>query len=231
VRRGHRVAVLVPALDEEASLPSVLARVPPWVDDVVVIDNGSTDDTAGVAVRHGADLVRAPRRGYGTAVQAGLHRLAARPPEVVVVLDADDADDPAQMHRLVDPILTGRADLTQIDRTLHAEPGALTFPQRFGNWLATRLIDATVGLRTHDMGPFRAIRYVDLLALDMEDPTWGWNVEMQMKACHRGLRVVEVALPYRARRKGRSKISGSLSGAARAGVRILAAVHRYRQPR
>ena len=182
-------------------------------------------------LRGGAELVRAPRRGYGTAVQAGMHRLEAAPPDILVILDADDADDPELMHRLVDPIVDNDADLVQIDRTLHAEPDALTPPQLFGNWLATELIAATVGLRTHDMGPFRAIRWADLVALGMEDPTWGWNVEMQMKAAHAGLRVREVALPYRARRKGRSKISGSLSGAARAGVRILQAVHRYRFPR
>ena len=230
MRRGHRVAVLIPALNERDSLPSVLARLPEWVDRVIVVDNGSTDGTDEVALACGAELVRAPRRGYGTAVQAGMHRLTADPPDVLVILDADDADDPEHMHRLVDPIVTDRAELVQIDRTQHAEPGSLTLPQRFGNWLATELIARTVGLRTHDMGPFRAVRFADLVALRMEDPTWGWNVEMQMKAAHAGLRVLEVPLPYHARTKGESKISGSLSGAARAGVRILAAVHRYRHP-
>lgn len=230
MRRGQRIAVIVPALDEEASLPGVLADLPAWVDRVIVVDNGSRDATAEVAVREGAELVRAPRRGYGTAVQAGLLRLADAPPDIVLVLDADHADHPELAHRLVDPVVDGVADLVMIDRTLHAEPAALTFPQRFGNALAVRLIGATVGVRTHDMGPFRAIRYDRLVALAMEDPTWGWNVEMQMKAVHHGLRILEVPLPYRRRTKGRSKISGSLVGAARAGVRILAAVRRYRHP-
>lgn len=230
MRRGHRVAVVVPALDEEASLPDVLRDVPVWVDRVIVVDNGSSDATPEVAVREGAELVRAPRRGYGTAVQAGLHRLGDAPPDVVVVLDADHADHPELAHHLVDPIVDDVADLVMIDRSVHAERGALTVPQRFGNALAVRLMHAAVGVRTHDMGPFRAIRYDALLALRMEDPTWGWNVEMQMKAVHHGLRILEVPLPYRTRAKGRSKISGSLVGAARAGVRILAAVHRYRHP-
>jgi len=230
MRRGRSVAVLIPALDEEASVPGVLADIPSWVDRVVVVDNGSRDDTAGAALRGGAEVVRAPRRGYGTAVQAGMHRLQDGPPHIVVILDADHADRPELMHRLVDPIVDDQADLVLSDRTRHAEPGALSLPQRFGNGLAVRLIAATVGLRTHDMGPFRAIRYDALLALQMGDPTWGWNVEMQMKAVHHGLRVHEVTLPYRARRKGRSKISGSLQGAARAGVRILSAVYRYRHP-
>jgi hypothetical protein len=148
----------------------------------------------------------------------------------LVILDADHADPPEQMHHLVDPILDDRADLVQSDRSRTAEAGALSFPQRFGNGLAVRLIALTVGVRTHDMGPFRAVRFRSLLDLGMADPTWGWNVEMQMKAVHHQLRILEVPLPYRVRRRGRSKISGSLTGAARAGVRILAAVWRYRSP-
>jgi glycosyltransferase involved in cell wall biosynthesis len=225
-----RVAVIIPALDEAESLPAVLRDLPE-VDRLVVVDNGSLDATAEVARSGGAEVVWAPRRGYGTAVQAGMHHLRGDPPDVLVILDADHADPPELLEQLVQPIRADHADLVQTDRSRTAEPGSLTFPQRFGNWLATRLIAATTGHPYRDMGPFRAIRWSSLEALAMEDPTWGWNVEMQMKAVHHGLRILEIPLPYRCRARGRSKISGSLRGAARAGVRILYAVHRYRSPR
>ncbi len=222
-----RVAVLIPALNEAESLPAVLADLPP-VDRVLVVDNGSDDGTGEVARAHGAEVVWAPRRGYGTAVMAGMNRLRAHPPDVLVVLDADHADPPEALPRLVQPIADGLADLVLSDRTTTAEAGALTFVQRFGNGLATTLMRLVSGHAYADMGPFRAIRWTSLESLAMEDPTWGWNVEMQLKAVRHGLRVVEIPLPYRARARGRSKISGSLRGAARAGVRILYAVNRYR---
>ncbi|MBX2796228.1 MAG: glycosyltransferase family 2 protein [Myxococcales bacterium] len=221
------VDVVIPALNEAASLPAVLSDLPP-VRRVVVVDNGSTDDTAAVAESLGAEVVFAPRRGYGTAVQAGMAHLAGDPPDVLVILDADHADRPQDLPALVAPIAEDRADLVQSDRTSTAEAGALTPVQRFGNGLATWLIHWMCGHRYRDMGPFRAIRWTSLRALSMEDPTWGWNVEMQLKAIKSGLRVLEIELPYRRREKGTSKISGSLSGAVRAGIRILYAVYRYR---
>lgn len=224
---GVRVAVVIPALDEAQSLPAVLADLPPvWR--VVVVDNGSTDATSEVARAGGAEVVWAPRRGYGTAVQAGMNHLRGDPPDVLVILDADHADPADRMGELVDPIARDEADLVLSDRSSTAEPGALTSVQRFGNGLATRLIGVVSGARYRDMGPFRAVRWSSLEALAMEDPTWGWNVEMQLKAAQRGVRVREVPLPYRARRRGRSKISGSVRGALRAGVRILWAVNHYR---
>jgi len=222
-----RVAVIIPALDEGSSLPFVLSDLPP-VARVVVVDNGSTDDTAGVARMCGAEVVVEPRRGYGNAVLAGMARLRDDPPEVIVILDADHADPAERIDDLVRPIAEDRADLVQSDRTRTADPGALTFTQRYGNALATFLIALATGHRYRDMGPFRAIRWRSLEELGMEDPTYGWNVEMQMKAVHRGLRILEVPLPYRARARGASKISGSLRGALRAGVRILWAVMYYR---
>ncbi len=228
--RAHRIAVVLPALDEAASLPSVLAAIPAFVDRVVVIDNDSTDGTGNVARSLGAEVVLARPRGYGTAVLAGMSHLADAPPDVLVILDADLADAPGTMPVLLDPIVEGRRDLVLSDRSRTADPGALTAVQRFGNGLATRLIHITTGQRYRDMGPFRAVRWRSLMVLHMEDPTWGWNVEMQMKAAHQGLRIEEVPLPYRARARGRSKISGSLQGAARAGVRILRAVTRYARP-
>lgn len=221
-----RVAVVVPALNEEESLPAVLAALQGGPR-VVVVDNGSTDDTSGVARRAGVEVVRAPRRGYGSAVLAGMAHLADAPPDVLIVVDADAADPVHEWPRLVAPIASGAADLVLSDRTALAEPGALTPVQRFGNALATRLIAAVAGHRYADMGPFRAIRWTALQRLGMEDPTWGWNVEMQLKALRAGLRVRELPMAYRKRTAGTSKVSGSIRGAGRAGVRILWAVQHY----
>ncbi|MCO4743956.1 MAG: glycosyltransferase family 2 protein [Proteobacteria bacterium] len=221
------VAVIIPALNEAQSLPAVVRDLPDGVR-VVVVDNGSTDDTARVAAQLGCEVVHEPRRGYGSAVQAGMAHLGPKPPEVVVILDADHADHPELIGHLATPILDGEADLALSERTLTAERGALTPPQRAGNWLATHLIRRSTGYAYRDMGPFRAVRWTSLIALDMQDPTWGWNVEMQMKAVHHQLRILEIPLPYRARQKGKSKISGSIRGTLRAGARILLAVHTYR---
>ena len=222
-----RIAVLIPALDEARALPGVLTGLPEDVR-VVVADNGSTDGTADVARVHGAEVVVEPRRGYGSAVQAALAVLADAPPQVVVILDADGADPVECLHALTDPILRDEADMVLADRSRTAEPGALNATQRFGNAFAVWLMHRASGHRYRDMGPFRAIRYERLVAMDLRDPTWGWNVEMQLKAVHHGLRILEIPLPYRNRAAGRSKISGSLSGAIRAGGRILWAVNHYR---
>jgi glycosyltransferase involved in cell wall biosynthesis len=220
-----RVVVVIPALNEERSLPLVLDELPP-VGAVIVADNGSTDRTAEVARAGGARVVAAPRRGYGSACLAGIAAARALDPEVLVILDGDHSDHPGELSLLVDPVLGGEADLVLGDRTRRADPGSLTAQQRWGNRLATALIARRCGHRYRDMGPFRAVRFSSLEALEMEDPTWGWNVEMQLKAVQRGLRVLEVPVRYRPR-IGTSKISGTVSGVARAGVKILWAVHRY----
>lgn len=227
-----RVAVIIPALDEARNLPLVLGDLPE-VHRVVIVDNGSTDDTAAVArstpcaARHRCVLIE-PKRGYGTAVLAGIRYLQTDPPDMVVILDADHADHPELLSRLTDPIARDEADLVLSDRSQTAEPGAMTAAQIFGNRFANHLIHLACGRRFQDMGPFRAIRWTSLLAMNMQDPTWGWNVEMHLKAVNRSLRVIEIPMPYRKRRFGRSKISGTLIGASRAGFRILQAVARYR---
>jgi len=219
------VVVVIPALDEEAALPLVLGDLPA-VGAVVVVDNGSTDRTAEVARQRGAIVVSEPRRGYGNACLAGIARARALGAEVVVILDADHSDHAEELPLLADPVLRGEADLVQGDRTRLALPGSLMPQQRFGNVLATALIARITGYRYRDMGPFRAIRLSSLDTLDMVDPNYGWNVEMQMKAVRRGLRILEVPVHYRAR-VGQSKVSGTVRGSVKAGAKILWSTWRY----
>lgn len=220
-------AVVIPALDEEANIGLVIDALPDEVR-VIVVDNGSSDRTAEVARAAGAEVVHEARRGYGSAILAGKRHLLDAPPEILVILDADLADDPGRLHDLLAPLLNGRAELVCSERTRTAEPGALTVPQRLGNRLAVTLIAGITGIRTRDLGPFRAMSWHTFMALDLQDPTWGWNVEMQMKAARKGLRIVEVPLPYRKRHAGSSKISGNIVGTVRAGYRILATIARHR---
>jgi len=221
-----RVAVLIPVLNEELALPRVLAELPAGLR-VVVCDNGSTDASAALARAAGAEVVPWPKRGYGGAVQAGLRHLRADPPDAVVIMDGDHSADPDDLPALLGPIERGEADMVLGDRTERAARGSMPPQQVWGNVLATALIRLQTGHRYRDMGPFRAIRWGALERLDMEDPTWGWNVEMQLKALRHGVRVLEVPVRYRTR-IGTSKISGTVSGVARAGAKILWACWRYR---
>jgi len=227
------VVVLIPALDEEASLPGVLAAIPQvgegWrLGSVVVVDNGSTDRTAAIARATGATVIAEPRRGYGAACLAGLAHLRARPPDIVAFLDADRSDDPGGLPALLAPIIGRRADLVIGSRALgEREPGSLTPVQVFGNRLAAVLLRLLFGLRATDLGPFRAIRWDALESLGMRDRDFGWTVEMQARAARAGLSVVEVPVRYR-RRIGRSKISGTLRGALSAGWKILFTIARVR---
>jgi glycosyltransferase involved in cell wall biosynthesis len=217
-----KVDAIIPALDEADSVGLVLELLPsPPVRRVIVADNGSTDATAEVARGHGATVVFEPRRGYGAACLKGIEALASDPPDAVLFLDADLSDDPAEASAVLAPILEGSADLVVGSRVLgNPDPGALAPHARFGNWLATRLLAALYGVRYTDLGPFRAIRYDALRSLGMRDRDFGWTIEMQLKAARHGLRHAEVPVRYR-RRVGRSKISGTFVGSARAGAKIL----------
>lgn len=218
--------VVIPAFNEEASLPLVLAEIPrPPVRRVVVADNNSTDRTADVAQQGGAEVVPAPRQGYGSACLAALdHVRRTGPPDIVVFLDADHSDHADEIPLLVAPIIEGHADLVIGSRTLgRVERGALTAPQRFGNWLATRLIRLLHGHRYTDLGPFRAVRRSTLGALGLRDRRFGWTVEMQLRALQVGARVCERPVSYR-RRVGRSKISGTVRGVLGAGTGILGTI-------
>ncbi len=219
----RRIAVVIPALNEEASIGRVLAALPAGLGEVVVADNGSTDGTPEVARAGGARVVDAARRGYGSACLAGLAALGDGP-DVVVFLDADLSDHPEELPRVAGPVLTGEADLVIGSRALgRREPGSMLPQQRFGNWLATRLVRLLYGHRYTDLGPFRAVGRAALDRLGMRDRTWGWTVEMQVRALQEGLRVVEVPVSYR-RRIGRSKIAGTVRGTLAAGVKILSTV-------
>jgi len=166
MRGGATVAVIIPALDEAASIVGVIRHIPDGVDHLVVVDNGSTDDTGGVARRSGARVVRQPERGYGAACLVGIASLAPAAPDVMVFLDGDHADDPREMDRLVDPIIAGEADLVLGSRTLgRREPGVLTLQARFGNWLACTLIRALWHATFTDLGPFCAINWAALAGL------------------------------------------------------------------
>lgn len=221
------VALLIPVLNEASALPAVLAGLPRDLR-VVICDNGSTDDSAAIALAAGCEVVPWPTRGYGGAVLAGIRHLAAHdPPEIVVVFDGDHSCFAEDLPALVGPIEDGELDFVLGERLSRGEAGSLTAPQRVGNALAVRLIDRLSGFRYQDMGPMRAIRFSSLLALQMEDLTWGWNVEMQMKAVAAGLRIREVPVGYRPR-IGHSKISGTVAGVVRAGAKIVWACWRYR---
>lgn len=220
MRSGHVVAVVIPALDEESAIAGVLAALPDWLDQVIVVDNGSTDRTAQVAAAAGATVVHEARRGYGSACLRGIE--AAGAADILVFLDADGSSDPEEMARLVDPIAEGRADLVLGSRTLGLiEPGAMTPPQRMGNALAPALIRRIWGAPFTDLGPFRSIRAAALARLRMDDAGFGWTIQMQIRAARIHLRWLEI--PVRAKRRvaGNSKISGTARGVLGAGAKIL----------
>lgn len=219
-----RVHVIIPALNEEASLPGVLhsLRAVPDVD-VLVVDNGSRDGTSTVAARYGATVVHEPRRGYGSACLAGLAALRDAPDrDIVAFVDADGSDDPALVGALVAPLDADEADFVLASRTLvPGEHGALTPAQRTGNLLACRLIAWRWRVRYTDLAPCRALRLGSLRRLRMDDRDFGWTVQMQIRAARAGLRCHEIPSRYRNRRAGRSKVSGSVRGSVRAALTIL----------
>ena len=226
------VTVVIPALNEQASLPLVLRDLPA-VGEVIVVDNGSTDDTARVAVQAGATVVHEPCRGYGAACLRGLAAIrqsivrGQKPPRIVVFIDADYSDHPEMLPRLVSPILADEAEFVLGSRLLgKREPGAMPPQSVYGNRLACFLMRLFFGGRFTDLGPFRAIDYRSLCALEMSDRNFGWTVEMQIKAVRRRMRTLEIPVPYR-RRVGVSKISGTISGTVKAGSKILYLIAKY----
>ncbi len=232
VCQAKPIVVVIPALNEEQSLPFVLRDLPP-VHLVIVVDNGSTDATASVARRFAAHVVHEPQRGYGAACLAGLafvrRQVAAAELDdpIVVFLDADYSDHPDLLTELTEPIARGDADLTLGSRLRgNRQRGAMPAQSVWGNRLACCLMSLLWQTNYTDLGPFRAIAWGKLEQLGMRDSGYGWTIEMQIKAARAKLRVKEVAVPYRCR-IGRSKISGTLGGSVRAGAKILWTVARY----
>ena len=227
-----RVSVIIPAHNEAGAIALVLAEIPAGlVQEVIVVDNNSTDDTGKIARAGGATVLREPRPGYGYACLAGMAyafgKAQSEQPDIVVFVDGDHSDFPEQMPELLAPLLRGEADMVIGSRALgEREKGSLLPQQRFGNWLASRLLRLRYGGNVTDLGPFRAILTPALLALQMEDKTYGWTVEMQVKAARQGLRTVEVPVRYR-KRIGTSKISGTVRGTIGAGYKILWTIFKY----
>lgn len=225
-----RIYVLIPAWNEEKSLPLVIDGLPKdWVRQVVVCDNGSTDQTAKVAKAAGAQVIYQPLRGYGNACLAGMRYLDQLPsseqPEIVVFLDGDFSDYPEELPKVVNPILTDKMDMVIGSRLLGGmEADAMTLPQRFGNWLAPALIRIIYGYQFSDLGPFRAVRWEALKAMDMKDRNYGWTVEMQVKAAKMRLKCTEVPVKYRKRNAGQSKVSGTVKGTILAGWKIITTI-------
>ncbi len=223
-----KVAVIIPARNEQDAIVRVLDDIPPGIpDDIIVVDNGSRDATAQRAAEWGARVVHEPRSGYGQACLTGI--AALRPEtEIVVFLDGDYSDFPGEMVDLLEPLQAGRADLVIGSRALgRREPGAMLPQARFGNALATALIKCLYGVSYTDLGPFRAIRLETLEAIRMVDRDFGWTVEMQVKAARLGVAAVEVPVSYRRRLAGVSKVTGTLTGTVRAGWKILSTIFRH----
>jgi len=226
----HSILVIIPAFNEENSVGSVVRDIPAGlIDEIVVVNNNSNDQTAVEAARAGATVLNEPIQGYGRACLRGIAYAKNRQqkPDIIVFIDADYSDYPGEITQVVGPILAGDVDLVIGSRALgQRESGSMTFPQVFGNWLATTLMRWIYGVHYTDLGPFRAIRFDSLIALDMQDTTYGWTVEMQLKAAKKGLRIVEVPVTYR-KRIGFSKISGTVKGAVGAGYKIITTIFKY----
>jgi glycosyltransferase involved in cell wall biosynthesis len=223
-----KIVVIIPAYNEEASLPKVLAEIPKdLVAEVIVVNNNSSDATAKVAIQNGATCLDEPRQGYGYACLKGIEYAKNLELDIVVFIDADYSDFPAQMYDLVEPILSQNMDMVIGSRALgNKESGSMTPQQIFGNWLATRLIRLFYGVTYTDLGPFRAIRFDQLMAMKMEDKTYGWTVEMQLKAAKLKFKTCEIPVDYR-RRIGVSKVSGTIKGTIMAGYKILGWIFKY----
>ena len=223
------IKVIIPAYNEQNSIAKVINDIPKIVDEVIVINNNSTDNTEINARKAGATVLIERRKGYGYACLKGMDYIAKQKtkPEIVVFLDGDYSDYPEQLTAIINPIVKDNIDFVIGSRVKELrEDGAMTPQQIFGNWLATSLMKLFFGAKFTDLGPFRAIKYNKLLALKMEDKTYGWTVEMQLKALKQKLNYTEVPMKYR-NRIGVSKVSGTVKGSIFAGIKILSWIFKY----
>ena len=230
----QKIKVIIPAYNEEDSIAKVINDIPTIVDEIIVISNNSTDKTEENAANAGATVLKESKRGYGYACLKGMDYIAStslsdqeKKPTIVVFLDGDYSDYPEQLTELVAPIINNNIDLVIGSRVKELrEAGSMTPQQVFGNWLATFLMNIFFNAKFTDLGPFRAIKYQKLLQLKMEDKTYGWTVEMQLKAIKQHFSYKEVPMKYR-NRIGISKVSGTLKGSILAGVKILGWIFKY----
>ena len=218
------IRVIIPAFNEQNAVGHVIKEIPKdWVNEIIVVDNGSSDHTFTTAQKLGATSLKESKRGYGWACLKGINYLSKSDPtpNIVVFLDGDYSDYPSEIVKLVDPIINGTADMVIGSRNLGIkEPGSMMPQQIFGNWLATTLISYLYNTDYTDLGPFRAIKYDALMQLKMEDKTYGWTVEMQIKAIKNKLNIQEIPVNYR-KRIGISKVSGTFKGSVLAGYKII----------
>ena len=227
MHHNPKISIIIPALNEEESIGRVLNDIPgEIVEEVIVVDNGSRDNTVTVSKGLGVNVILEPLKGYGAACLRGISILK-QDTDIVVFLDADYSDYPQDLHTVVKPIIDDDAEMVIGSRMLGVRKKGALLPQAiFGNKLATFLIRLFWGFKYTDLGPFRAIKYRDLIALNMIDKNFGWTVEMQIKALKKGLRIAEVPVRYR-KRIGKSKITGTFSGTVRAGVKIIYTIFKY----
>ncbi|MEW4923773.1 glycosyltransferase family 2 protein [Algibacter sp. 2305UL17-15] len=224
-----KINVIIPAYNEADSIASVIKDIPDIVDEIIVVSNNSNDATEENAKKAGATVLTEKNRGYGYACLKGMDYVAQKTitPDIIVFLDGDYSDYPEELTKIVAPILNDDIDFVIGARIKRLrQEGSMTVPQIFGNWLATSLMKLFFGAKFSDLGPFRAIKYDKLLALNMEDKTYGWTVEMQLKAIKQKLTYTEVPVNYR-NRIGVSKVSGTAKGAIFAGIKILSWIFKY----
>ena len=223
------IKVIIPAYNEQDSIGHVLKDIPDYVQEIIVVSNASTDDTEVVASNAGATVLVEKNMGYGYACLKGMAHIAAQDqkPYIIVFLDGDYSDYPEQLDEIIAPIITSGVDMVIGARDKRfRESGSMTIPQVFGNWLATSLMRLFFSARFTDLGPFRAMKYESLLALEMKDKTYGWTVEMQLKVLKKKMTYTEVPVKYR-NRIGVSKVSGTVKGAIFAGIKILGWIFKY----
>jgi glycosyltransferase involved in cell wall biosynthesis len=223
------IKVIIPTYNEEGSITKVIHDIPNIVDEIIVVNNNSTDNTAILAKKAGATVLNEPRKGYGYACLKGMDYLANQDikPDIVVFLDGDYSDYPEELTKLITPIIEDDIDFVIGARVKHLrEANSMTPQQIFGNWLATTLMKLFFNGRFTDLGPFRAIKYQKLMALGMIDKTYGWTIEMQLKSIKQNLTYIEVPVKYK-QRIGVSKVSGTVKGTIFAGFKILAWIFKY----
>jgi len=215
------IVVIIPAFNEEESLPKVIADIPKFVDEIIVVNNGSIDKTADVAMKSGATVLTEMEKGYGAACLKAIDYISDKNYDIVVFLDGDYSDHPEEMNLIVEPIIKSGLDLVIGSRMLGKRESGAMLPQAiFGNWLATFLIKLFWGYKFTDLGPFRAIKYSSLINLNMRDRNFGWTVEMQIKAAKQKLRTIEVPVRYR-KRIGQSKVTGTFKETVKASFKII----------